>query len=410
MRQKKVIMKLLKFYFLLLASLCINGSELRILSIGVEPDLLAQGKFDIYAQDASFVGQTFEKNTLFRRTPKIVLMRGSEATESGVLKQISQISKQSKLGDTTIIFFSVHGNLDDKGEFYFSMAPESTSASNWGKLMGKDFNKAISSIKGRILVLLDTCEAEGIVKSGVAANASYIMASKITESSYGQESNENIPHGYFVIALCEAINGLADINKDRKITWMELYNYIEHRTCALEPSQTACKLLQKKHEQFVLCQIGRKTKPEFILPEVKSQNPFGCIDLSKSARNSGGKFFRSVKFPIQDEDENALSWIRENLEVPNSISGEWAGRWKVDGHAWRVGRAWVKLDGRRTFILFKGENASYIFEAKNSGKNKLLGHYMNLHDESDYGPWLGTIISNKRIDGFWRDGRWDFRR
>lgn len=97
---------------------------------------------------------------------------------------ISEISKVVKPEDTTIIFFSTHGNLNNNGEFYFSMAPEASSKNTWGNMKGKEFNQALTNLKGRILVLLDTCEAEGIINERLAENISYMVASKTSESSY----------------------------------------------------------------------------------------------------------------------------------------------------------------------------------------------------------------------------------
>lgn len=51
----------IKFWLVLLTTFVASAGELRLLSIGVEPDLLAHGKLDIYAHDAEFVAQAFEK-------------------------------------------------------------------------------------------------------------------------------------------------------------------------------------------------------------------------------------------------------------------------------------------------------------------------------------------------------------
>ena len=406
---KGINMRFVKFSLLLWISIVAEGGDLRVLSIGVEPDLLARGKFDIYAQDAVFVARAFEKTAVLNQPVKIEIMKGANAMRTKILNRISEIAKELKPDDTTIIFFSSHGDLNKNGSFYFSMAPENTQ-NTWGRMTGKDFNDALKELKGKVLVLLDTCEAEGIIKERVSDNISYIVASKINESSYGQEANKAIPHGYFVISLCEALSGLADENKDKKVSLIEFYNYISKRSCALEPSQTACSHLRPSHKKLVLSRIRSNTRPTFILDEIKSRNPFGCKDVIDPRHGSVKDFLKSVNLTVNQKDENAKEWNKKKLKKSQSITGEWESRWKSTGDDWAMGNAWIKVVGRRTFILFKGVNSNYIFELKTLGKNKLSGRYLNLNDESDCGPWAGIRVSDDRIDGFWQAGRWDFRR
>jgi len=397
---------LLFFFFI---STVTSAGDLRVLSIGVEPDLLARGKFDLYAQDAVFVARAFEKNLALNQVAKIEVLKGVNAMRTKILKRIAEIAKELGPDDMTIIFFSSHGDLNKNGSFYFSMAPENTQ-NTWGRMTGKDFNAALKALKGTVLVLLDTCEAEGIIKERVSDNISYIMASKINESSYGQEDNKAIPHGYFVISLCEALSGLADENNDNKVSVSELYNYISKRSCALEPSQTACAHLQSSHEKLVLSSIGRNARPKFILDEIKSRNPFGCKDVIDPRHRSVKEFLKGIKFTVNQKDENAKEWNEKTLKMSPSITGEWESRWKSKGGDWSMGNAWIKVVGRRTYILFKGMDFNYIFELRTVGKNKFSGRYLNLNDESDCGPWAGVLVSDDRIDGFWKAGRWDFRR
>ena len=35
---------------------------------------------------------------------------------------------------------------------------------------------------------------------------------------------------------------------------------------------------------------------------------------------------------------------------------------------------------------------------------------VNIINPGDSSPWVGTVVNNHRIDGFWGRGRWDFRR
>jgi hypothetical protein len=41
---------------------------------------------------------------------------------------------------------------------------------------------------------------------------------------------------------------------------------------------------------------------------------------------------------------------------------------------------------------------------------RLVGKYINLSNPAITRPWIGLIVSERRIDGRWPQGRLDFRR
>ncbi len=218
------------FLIFLVFSLSSYAGEFRAICVGIEPEWLAEGKFDLYSQDAVFMGNAFKRASLLKGS--ICVLNGANATRTNILKKVSEFGKVSKEKDTTVIFFSSHGDLDKMKKFYFSSAPE-VKGEIWGKLSGREFNKALKALKGRIIVLLDTCCAAGLISERLDEEVSYIVASKASESSYGQFKDSSIPHGYFVIAACEALSGLADVNKELKVSLSEFSSYIKKRTSIL---------------------------------------------------------------------------------------------------------------------------------------------------------------------------------
>ncbi len=39
-----------------------------------------------------------------------------------------------------------------------------------------------------------------------------------------------------------------------------------------------------------------------------------------------------------------------------------------------------------------------------------MGRYHNVAGGTDTTLWVGVVVDDERIDGIWKDGRWDLRR
>jgi hypothetical protein len=50
-----------------------------------------------------------------------------------------------------------------------------------------------------------------------------------------------------------------------------------------------------------------------------------------------------------------------------------------------------------------------LIDARREGR-RLVGKYLNLSSPAITRPWIGLIVSDRRIDGRWTEGRLDFRR
>jgi hypothetical protein len=122
------------------------------------------------------------------------------------------------------------------------------------------------------------------------------------------------------------------------------------------------------------------------------------------------------KMDSGDSDENATQWAAiANQTDFDSIEGKWESRWN-GGSAydeWSTGNATVIMSREFVVILFEDKNRSgvpYLIVARKEGQDLLKGRYVNLVDLHDSTPWIGKVVDNRRIDGEWRRGRWDFRR
>ena len=145
-----------------------------------------------------------------------------------------------------------------------------------------------------------------------------------------------------------------------------------------------------------------------------TRNPFGVLDVPDP--NGGDvREFASTKFEASPDDANAQSWTPTALPAePSSIEGEWHSRWNggATGLDWKQGRAEIRMSGAQLFLLFRwaGETQRGLIETRRDGRSRLVGRYMNLGNTSIVRPWVGLIIDHRRIDGYWTEGRLDFRR
>jgi hypothetical protein len=123
------------------------------------------------------------------------------------------------------------------------------------------------------------------------------------------------------------------------------------------------------------------------------------------------------------DDDNAAAWnsvTADNGHQHGAIDGDWSSRWNggadptIPGDAapkWKHGRAQAKSVGDRLYLLFDWDNGARrgLIDARRDGA-RLVGKYINLTDPKVTRPWIGLIVSERRIDGRWTSGRLDFRR
>lgn len=123
-------------------------------------------------------------------------------------------------------------------------------------------------------------------------------------------------------------------------------------------------------------------------------------------------------FPLEpsSSDPNKEIWVsRKEPAVHASIEGFWSSRWHSselsDGN-WHVGTALIRMVGDWFHIEVQDETNQYVIRARQDDTSRLVGRYSNCRYYDDTSPWVGIIVGNSRIDGFWNTGRdrWDLRR
>ena len=117
----------------------------------------------------------------------------------------------------------------------------------------------------------------------------------------------------------------------------------------------------------------------------RTRNPFGVMDVPNPNDQEVLEFATRAKLAGTSDDENAKAWAAlSDHDQYEAIEGNWSSRWN---------------GGARRGLI----------DAHREG-TRLVGKYINLTDPKVTRPWIGLIVSNRRIDGRWTGGRLDFRR
>jgi hypothetical protein len=134
------------------------------------------------------------------------------------------------------------------------------------------------------------------------------------------------------------------------------------------------------------------------------------------------KFAAVANLAGTSDDENSKAWTSpRDGDHYGTIEGNWSCRWNggadptIPGDAaskWKQGQAEAKAADDRVYLLFDWDGGARkgLIDAQREGVTRLVGKYINLTDPKITRPWIGLIVSNRRIDGQWTGGRLDFRR
>ena len=393
--------------------------DLYLLAVGVDSDIEAHQR-DWYARDARFVREALvSAETLYRHTHSRLRL-GADATRAAVLADLEWLATHLREEDVAVLFFSVHADRGEDGDalwLYLAETPETQAQSD---LSGDELNAALARLRGRVIVLLDTCHAGALAElaSFQTHRATLIAACAADEESGGQWLRRDHPHGYFVIALREALAGqVASPNGDVQVR--QVIDSLPARTAALNPNQ---QVQVFNPETTASVPLARCTSGDVLGPLwAEPLNAFDVMDVPDPDGEDVQAFAAEARLKCDGRDANAKPWSDVVVDLPDTcLEGAWGGRWRrTHERTWNYGRADVSVQGERVYIYFvptwdpeEDEQApdGYLIDARRVGEDRLVGRYLNLDNLEDSTPWVGHIVDGGRIDGIWTEGRWDFQR
>ncbi len=153
-----------------------------------------------------------------------------------------------------------------------------------------------------------------------------------------------------------------------------------------------------------------------------TRNPFDVMDVPNPNDDDVTNFARNTVPEESAADENAKPWSAQNNSYQHgAIEGQWSSRWKgatdptIPGDApdkWKQGQGEARIVGDRVYLLFDWDSGRRrgLIDARREGPRRLVGKYINLNNPEITVPWVGLVVSDQRIDGYFPQGRVDFGR
>ena len=151
-----------------------------------------------------------------------------------------------------------------------------------------------------------------------------------------------------------------------------------------------------------------------------TRNPFGVMDVPNPNDDDVMQFARNTAPEEVATDENAKA-NGGDVGRRGTLEGEWSSRWNgaadptIPGDTpdkWKPGQGEARIVGDRVYLLFDWDSGKRrgLIDARREGPHRLVGKYINLNNPEISVPWVGLVVSDQRIDGYFSLGRVDFRR
>ena len=223
-------------------------SRLFVLSIGVskyqEPGISLQ-----YAsRDAEALARALRQQPLsIYEEVRVKVLTDAQVTRNSIMSNIQSFLGQAVSTDVAMIFVAGHGIKRTGTEsYYFLPYPASGENLTIEGLRWSDFEEEIRLLKNRIrnvIIVLDTCHAGALKVSMRSIQRAQDLSQQFKTSGMytlaaaqpGEEAEEagQWKHGAFTFAMLEALKGKADVNKDKRVDVIEMFQYVERRVASL---------------------------------------------------------------------------------------------------------------------------------------------------------------------------------
>ena len=121
------------------------------------------------------------------------VVNGASATRETVAQALIELVRTEREDDLAIVFFSSHGGWSPTDGYSISLAKE---GKQWGTLRGNELLQVLSAARGRVIVLLDTCCAAGIIPQDNRAlpKVSFLVACQRDEDQPLEQIIMPAPH------------------------------------------------------------------------------------------------------------------------------------------------------------------------------------------------------------------------
>ena len=187
----------------------------------------------------------------------IKILLGWQASKSRIIRALNWLEKKADENDVVLFYFNGHGmRLSSIFNRFYDKAPKDEIDDKdecivaWGRyLLGRmayitddQLGKIFDNIRSKnIVTIFDCCFSGGMIDGTydlAKPNNVVITSCQIDEKSYPWEFSSGY-YGVFSYFLMEALNGVADQNKDNMISAEEAFIYAKEKTQGFDklPSQ-----------------------------------------------------------------------------------------------------------------------------------------------------------------------------
>ncbi|MEO8383172.1 MAG: hypothetical protein ABI779_26180 [Acidobacteriota bacterium] len=220
--------------------------RLFVLAIGISkyPEKF---KLQWAAKDANdFAAAMRAQKGLLYGDVQVKLLTDERATRDAILDGLEWIEKSTSENDIGMLFLSGHGWNDSDRTYYFIPVNFEEARLRRTAVASVEIQKTIQSMKGNVVVLLDTCYSGSVLGSQGDVNgvANVLLSAEngavvLTASTGGQVALERTEwgNGAFTLALMEGLGGKADFMKKGRIMIGALGYFVSERVKELTGGQ-----------------------------------------------------------------------------------------------------------------------------------------------------------------------------
>jgi WD40 repeat protein len=221
--------------------------NLHVLAVGINA---YPGKMELnYAvPDAEALVQAVQKSKAFGKVT-VNLLTDKRATKAQIMKGLDQLGAAMTPQDVGILFFSGHGDRDEKGNLQLIPVDVNPRDLENSCVSGEHLKNKLGEMSGRLIAIFDACHSgaaadprqpgrllrpltDDLVRDLVTDDYGVIVMCSSQGREYSLESAD-VKHGYFTYALVEGLAGKADLNRDGAVFLNELDIYTARRVKAL---------------------------------------------------------------------------------------------------------------------------------------------------------------------------------
>ena len=214
--------------------------RLAVLSIGIGAYRDASIRLSLPAKDARDFASALklQRGRLYGEVDSIVLT-DQDATRARIEQELERLVAKVGPDDLAFVFLAGHGVSTTAGNYFFLPWESEPDTVRSTGLPESTIRSALSRIRGKVLLFVDTCHAGSAIGSFVTANrdlarlgndlASSENGIVVFASSTGRqlsEENDAWGNGAFTRAVVDGLSGKADLQKSGRVTFKALDLYV----------------------------------------------------------------------------------------------------------------------------------------------------------------------------------------